>query len=265
MGAGVVLAGRAIDFAGPVALGWGVVWLAAVVAATCLPVLGALEDGEGTMRRARIGGLGCLAASVGVALVPPGPGFAVLWQMLRALQTLPVMPVVGVLAAIGACAAAAFATAGVLRLVRAGFAAGGGHADPGALVRGVMLGHGGLGVVAGAFPGAVIALAGGESEIAYGPGLVAGGLVGLCAIAAVLAQRFGGGGHRVIPVEHPVPQTALPGLSAGRAARSLLRLRARLRQALAGVDGLALPLVAAGVLVGVAGLSVVMVLLRVAA
>ena len=90
MGCGVSIAGQAIDFSGPAALGAGVLWLATALGATGLPVLGLLGDGamargRGAMRRAGIGGIGCVAACIGLALVPPGAGFGMLWQMLRAL------------------------------------------------------------------------------------------------------------------------------------------------------------------------------------
>ncbi len=254
MGAGVVMAGQAIDFAGPVMLGFGVVWLSAVVAATSVPVLGALGRLAGGMLGARIGGLGCLAAAVGAALVPPGAGFAMLWQMLRAVQTLPVMPVVGALAALGACAAAGFAAAAMLRVLRVGFGAGAGEVDPGGLTRGVMVGLGGLGLLAGVFPGGVIVLAGGVSEIGYAPGLMGGGLALLGGITAILARRISGGGYRVISAAEPAPVVAPPGLGVGL--RRVAGLRAWARRAVAGVDGLALPVVAGGVLVLLAALLV---------
>ncbi len=254
MGAGVAIAGQAIDFVGPAALGTGAVWLAAAVAAVCVPVLELVGSGAsaGGLRRARIGGLGGLMACAGLALVPPGPGFAVLWQVLRALQSLPVPPLVGAVAASGACAAAGFAAAAMLRLLRVGFGAAEGT-EASALVRATMAGLGGLALGVGVVPGAVIALAGGESEIFYAPAALAAGVAGLGVLTHVLARRLGSGGYRVI-VLPPPPPPALPGLATGRALRLGVHWRARARRWAAGLDPLAVPAVAGGVLAGLAGM-----------
>ena len=261
MGSGVAIAGQAIDFTGPVMLGSGVLWLATALGATGVPVLGLLGDGalargSGAMRRARIGGIGCVAACIGLALVPPGAGFGVLWQMLRALQTLPVPPLVGAAGAAGACAAMGFAAAAMLRLMRIGFAVGEDGDPPERLVRGAMVGLGALVALIGVMPGAVIALAGGVSEILYAPAGMALVLAALCGGTAVLVRRSVPGGIKIVALPAEGAAVALSGLGAGPLAWWAGRVLRGVRRRASGADVLALRAVAGGVLVALALLLV---------
>ncbi len=268
LGASIALAGRAIDFAGPAALGMASLWGAAVVLGTSVPVLAvlagvagtdALRRAAGVMRSGGFFGLASLAAGLTVACVPPGGGFAVVWQVFRALRALPISPVEGAVAAFGVAAGVSFAVAAVVRLLAIGFeGAAERAAAPRALERNVMALLAGLGLLAAMVPGAVAALAGGEAPGAIG-GTVGLLMAGLVMVTAVVTRRLGSEGHRVIVAGAGAVEMPSRGLVGVPGLRAVIGWRKRLAVWGTGRDPLALrPLLGLAL-----GLAVLLLLARV--
>ncbi len=235
MGAGMVLAGTTSDLPAPAAAGLAVLFLASLITAMVLPVwriVGtiALRQGEGADRGALsgvlrglpLGGLSALLAGLTLALVPPGAGFAMLWQGFAGVRTLPANPLATAAAALALALTAGLLAQTALRLLAAGF--GGvrrGVADEGQMEGALFALFGCTALFAGLFPGLAFMLGAPAAAIVAGTILPAGGqgylpwavgalLAGLAAIMVPLLRRRGVEGHRVIA-------EAAPGFDAARA------------------------------------------------
>jgi len=182
IGLGVALMARAADLPPLAALALGGALLHALVHGVFKTLLflgaGAAQHGGGSRMLVRLGGLvhrmpittACMIAGcIGLAALPPGPGFASEWLLFQAVLAAPrigglaLQTGMAVLAALMAMAAALAATAAV-RLLGVAFlgrprtprVAGAMEAGPAA--RGAMLGLVGLLGLTGLFPGVVLGL-----------------------------------------------------------------------------------------------------------
>ena len=183
IGIGVALVARAADLPGLAALALGAALLHALNHGLYKTLLflgaGAAQHGAGSRLLGRLGGLihampitsACvLAGCVGLAALPPGPGFASEWLLLQSLLAAPrvggiALQTIIVIAAAGVAMAAALAASAVVRLVGVAFLGrprtprAAAATEPGPCARGAMIGLAGAVAASGLLPGLVLHVA----------------------------------------------------------------------------------------------------------
>jgi formate hydrogenlyase subunit 3/multisubunit Na+/H+ antiporter MnhD subunit len=233
IGIGVALVARAADLPGLAALALGAALLHALNHGLYKTLLflgaGAAQHGAGSRLLGRLGGLihampitsACvLAGCVGLAALPPGPGFASEWLLLQSLLAAPrvggiALQTIIVITAAGVAMAAALAASAVVRLVGVAFLGrprtprAAAATEPGPCARGAMIGLAGAVAASGLLPGVVLHVADPALRNLTGAGIEdRAGLLGIApatgafgyavpVIVALLAA-FGGGAFLIL-------------------------------------------------------------------